>query len=126
MGLIRSGRDLGPAPALFSGGKGAFAPDTVDAGVRAHYVTPLAAGVAKLADAPDLGSGDESRGGSSPSARTSRRRSARADSRLSRNPGSSSHASDRNAVDRPQARVQGGDRRPGPAGEGRRTPQRAQ
>ena len=28
------------------------------------------AGVAELADAPDLGSGDESRGGSSPSART--------------------------------------------------------
>jgi hypothetical protein len=30
----------------------------------------LAAGVAELVDAPDLGSGDESRGGSSPSART--------------------------------------------------------
>ena len=29
-----------------------------------------AAGVAELVDAPDLGSGDESRGGSSPSART--------------------------------------------------------
>ena len=28
------------------------------------------AGVAKLADAPDLGSGDASRGGSSPSTRT--------------------------------------------------------
>jgi hypothetical protein len=30
----------------------------------------LAAGVAELVDAPDLGSGGESRGGSSPSART--------------------------------------------------------
>ena len=30
----------------------------------------LAAGVAELVDAPDLGSGDESLGGSSPSART--------------------------------------------------------
>ena len=30
-----------------------------------------AAGVAELVDAPDLGSGDESRGGSTPSARTS-------------------------------------------------------
>ena len=30
----------------------------------------LAAGVAELVDAPDLGSGDVSRGGSSPSART--------------------------------------------------------
>jgi hypothetical protein len=30
----------------------------------------LAAGVAELVDAPDLGSGDESRGGSTPSART--------------------------------------------------------
>lgn len=30
----------------------------------------LFAGVAELVDAPDLGSGDESRGGSSPSART--------------------------------------------------------
>ena len=37
------------------------------------------AGVAELVDAPDLGSGDESRGGSSPSARTSSRCAREAD-----------------------------------------------
>lgn len=34
------------------------------------YTLQYYAGVVKLADTPDLGSGDESHGGSSPSART--------------------------------------------------------
>src|SRR5579871_6842053 len=43
----------------------------IDARTQIGLVKPaLAAGVAELVDAPDLGSGDESRGGSSPSART--------------------------------------------------------
>jgi trigger factor len=43
----------------------------IEPGKQIGLVKPaLAAGVAELVDAPDLGSGDESRGGSSPSART--------------------------------------------------------
>ena len=38
--------------------------------VRLEKSGLVLAGVAELVDAPDLGSGDESRGGSSPSART--------------------------------------------------------
>ena len=37
---------------------------------RGFHRDPSPAGVAELVDAPDLGSGDESRGGSTPSART--------------------------------------------------------
>jgi hypothetical protein len=35
-----------------------------------HGLVTVGAGVVELVDTPDLGSGDESRGGSSPSART--------------------------------------------------------
>jgi hypothetical protein len=43
----------------------------IERGKQIGLVKPaLAAGVAELVDAPDLGSGGESRGGSSPSART--------------------------------------------------------
>jgi hypothetical protein len=43
----------------------------IEPGKQIGLVKPaLAAGVAELVDAPDLGSGDASRGGSSPSART--------------------------------------------------------
>jgi hypothetical protein len=43
----------------------------IERGKQIGLVKPaLTAGVAELVDAPDLGSGGESRGGSSPSART--------------------------------------------------------
>jgi hypothetical protein len=44
--------------------------DIEPAAAGGTQVRPRVAGVAELVDAPDLGSGGENRGGSSPSART--------------------------------------------------------
>ena len=55
--------DLARIPAI-----GRFRP--IGSGSRAEVPAAGIAGVAELADAPDLGSGGENRGGSSPSART--------------------------------------------------------
>src|SRR5690242_10309553 len=78
--------------------------------------TALLAGVAELVDARDLGSRDESRGGSSPSARTTPGRIRRLNrpslGQLSQGAAGTSrlhHGSHRNPFGRPQTRISGQD-----------------
>jgi hypothetical protein len=68
------GRAHGPRSFFVQGAATvAIEPDALEA---ARRMLRAGAGVAELVDAPDLGSGGENRGGSSPSARTSLNRRA--------------------------------------------------